>query len=274
MSIDTEKYELAKKLYLEGNSLTKISKEVGIERHKLSWLFKKDGIEVITCGKTHEYIEDIFDVIDTEEKAYWLGFLYADGNVVPYGKYEIKLSLAYKDLDHVKRFASFVLKNENGSELVHEYTARIGKKEYPSAKVTVTNKKMVTQLEKLGCIANKSLVLTFPNENQVPNHLVRHFIRGYFDGDGCAYRLKTGRQNVAISIVGTEKFLKSIIDIFKKICSNYGAESLYRKQNQQAWQLNKCNYKANKEIYEYLYKDATIYLDRKYEIFADLYGKL
>ena len=279
MDTYTEKYELAKQLYLEGISLTKIAKQVGIERHKLSYLLKKDGITIIQNGAKHEYIENIFEVIDTEEKAYWLGFLYADGNIIPYGKYEVKISLAYKDLEHVKRFANFVLKNHNGEELVHPYTAKLNGEEFPAAKVAVTNKKIVTDLISLGCEANKSLTVKFPTENQVPKHLQRHFIRGYFDGDGSistpctSYGLrKNGR---TISFVGTQKFLQSVIDIFvNEVCSDFGSVNLYQKRNQQAWQFSKTKYNTNQEIYEYLYKDATIYLERKYERFASLYGKL
>lgn len=274
MNTYTEKYELAKQMYLEGKSLTKIGKELGLERHKLSYMLKQDGINIIQNGSVHTYIEDIFSIIDTEEKAYWLGFLYADGNVTTYGKYEVKISLAYKDLEHVKKFASFVLKNGNGEELVRPYTAKIKDEEYPSAKVIVTNKRIVNDLMSLGCIPNKSLTLTFPNQNQVPQRLVRHFIRGYFDGDGSVYKVKGQKNNVCISFVGTQSFLQSVINIFNTVCKNYGSQYLYQKQNQQAWQFSKTKYETNKEIYEYLYKDATIYLERKYERFADLYGKL
>ena len=274
MNTYTEKYELAKQMYLEGKSITKIGKELGLERHRLSYMLRQDGIEIVRNGSIHIYIEDIFSIIDTEEKAYWLGFLYADGSVTTCGKYEVKLSLAYKDLEHVKKFASFVLKNGNGQELVHPYTAKIKGEEYPSAKVIVTNKRIVNDLITLGCIPDKSLVLTFPNQSQVPQHLVRHFIRGYFDGDGSIYRVKNQKNNVCVSFVGTQLFLQSVINTLKTVCKNYGRQSLYQKKNQQAWQFSKTKYETNKKIYEYLYKDATIYLERKYKVFADLYGKL
>lgn len=279
MNTYTEKYELAKQLYLEGKSLTKIAKQVGIERHKLSYLLKKDGITIIQNGAKHEYIENIFEIIDTEEKAYWLGFLYADGNIIPYGKYEVKISLAYKDLEHVEKFGDFVLKNHNGKELVHPYMAKLKGKEFPSAKVAVTNKKIVTDLIALGCTENKSLTLKFPNENQVPKDLQRHFIRGYFDGDGSISTPKNSygprKNRRTISFIGTQDFLQSIIDIFvNEVCTDFGGITLYQKRNQQAWQFSKTKYDTNKEIYKYLYRDATIYLERKYERFADLYGKL
>jgi len=286
MDVNTEKYELAKKLYLEGNSLTKIQKMIGIERHRLSYLLQKDNIKVIQNGAKYDYIEDAFDTIDTQEKAYWLGFLYADGNIIPYGKYEVKISLAYKDLEHVKKFGDFILKDNNGEQLVRHYTAKIKGKEYPSAKVCVTNKKIVTDLISLGCTENKSLTLKFPSENQVPSGLIRHFVRGYFDGDGCIGTPRYGYQNKScdgqlrkngrtVSFVGTYDFLQSLLDIFANtVCTDFGAIGLYQKQNQQAWQFSKTKYSANQEIYEYLYKDATIYLERKREKFASLYGNL
>ena len=66
----------------------------------------------------------------------------------------------------------------------------------------------------------------------------------------------------------------SIINIFRNVCTNFGVVTLSKKKNNQAWQFSKTKYDVNKEIYEYLYKDATIYLERKYKRFASLYGKL
>ena len=203
----------------------------------------------------------------------------SSNKLIPYGKYEVKISLAYKDLEHVEKFGDFVLKNHNGKELAHPYMAKLKGKEFPSAKVAVTNKKIVTDLIALGCTENKSLTLKFPNENQVPKDLQRHFIRGYFDGDGSISTPKNSygprKNGRTISFIGTQDFLQSIIDIFvNEVCTDFGEINLYQKRNQQAWQFSKTKYDTNKEIYEYLYRDATIYLKRKYERFADLYSKL
>lgn len=270
---DTEKYELAKQMYLDGKSLSQIHREIGFERHRLAYLLREDGIEIVKDGKKHDYDETIFQSIETEEQAYWLGFLYADGAVAKY-KNEVKLSLAYKDMDHVIKFANFALKTGNGKEIVHEYKAKLKGQEFPSAKVQITNKKIIDDLKRLGCVPNKSLILTFPNENQVPDYLIRHFIRGYFDGDGSIFTPTAYPNARTISFVGTQSFLSSLIKIFQNICTDFGTVNLYQKQNQQAWQFSKTKRDTNKEIYEYLYKDATIYLERKYERFASLYGKL
>ena len=269
---NTEKYKIAKERYLSGESLTQISKDVKIDRHKLSYLFKEDGIDIRQNGQKHFYDETYFEVIDTEEKAYWLGFLYADGNVSRYGKHEVKVALAYKDLHHVERFANTLLLDKTDS-ITSTYEAKIKGKKFPSAKVCIDSKVICQQLKKLGCVPNKSLILTFPTEEQVPSYLIRHFVRGYFDGDGSVSTIRNGRC-VTINFIGTKSFIESLLEIFHKVCTDYGADTYDQKKNQESWQLQKSKYDTVKEIYEYMYKDATIYLERKYQRFVNLYGKL
>ena len=76
------KYEKAKDLYLNQNmSLTQISKQLHMDRGALSRHFKDEGIAVINWQNITKFNENYFDIIDDEHKAYWLGFLYADGYV-------------------------------------------------------------------------------------------------------------------------------------------------------------------------------------------------
>ena len=86
------------------------------------------------------------------------------------------------------------------------------------------SQKTVDDLKKLGCVENKSLILTFPSKEQVPEEFIYHFIRGYFDGDGSICKKeKSNCTNYSINIVGTESFIKSLSQYF-----NYGNKS---KQN-------------------------------------------
>lgn len=269
---DNAKYLLAKQMYLEGKSLTQIQKELNFERHKLSYLLQQDGIDIKLNGQKHEYNETYFNCIDTEQKAYWLGFIYADGNVINYGNYALKICLHYEDLEHVKKFEQVILKSND--TIVSEYMAKLKGKEYPSAKILVNSKTVVEQLIKLGCVPDKSLVLKFPNNTIVPDNLINHFIRGYFDGDGCITYSTGNKTSPLISFLGTKSFLDSLLDIFKNLCTDYGAESLGQKKGQQAWEIKKCKQDTCKEIYEYLYKNATIYLKRKYDRFVEFYGEI
>ena len=63
------------------------------------------------------------------------------------------------------------------------YPIKIEREKY--VKLKISNKHIGNSLINKGCIPKKSLILEFPNLSQVPKFLIRHFIRGYFDGDGC-----------------------------------------------------------------------------------------
>ena len=140
----------------------------------------------------------------------------------------------------------------------------------------------VNDLIKLGAIPNKSLILKFPTDEQVPSYLLNHFIRGYFDGDGSiSYSEKRNRW--IFQIIGTLEFLSKIKDIFmyygvsdcklvmekrsghKKIFYlTYGGAIKYKN--------NRNNYKTNncKIIYNYIYNNFDIFLNRKKEKFDNL----
>ena len=94
-------------------------------------------------------------------------------------------------------------------------------KEFKRCRWGVTNKHLHTNLSILGCTPRKSLILQFPKDSifkeskqYSKKELIRHFIRGYFDGDGCisftyANKFHTKYSPIAL-IVGTEKFLKQL----------------------------------------------------------------
>lgn len=209
------------------------------------------------------YNKDLFEVIDTEEKAYWLGFLYADGCINRYYKNEklksmsLEIGLSIKDENHLKKFLYLLQSNIE----IKRKQSKINNTIYESSKITVCCKKMCNDLIKLGCTPKKSLTLTFPNEKQVPKELVKHFIRGYFDGDGCINKRKESN-TLRIVIIGTYNFVNEIKNIFienKVLRSN---PSISKKGN--AYQLTIHGVDNIKDIYNFMYKNATVYLDRKY----------
>lgn len=78
---------------------------------------------------------------------------------------------------------------------------------------------MFNDLIKQGCVPNKSLILTFPNKYHVPKNLINHFIRGYFDGDGCITRRTRGdHSQISCSITSTEDMCNSILNIILDMC--------------------------------------------------------
>lgn len=177
-----EEYLNSKERYLNGESLTMISStNIYIKNRKeLSKLLKEDNINIKLNGQKYTYNEKAFKTIKTEKDAYWLGFMYADGNVNEL-RMTCDLSMAEKDYDHLCKFRSYVskdLKLIKRKSRIERYN-----KEYYSYRCYITNKKIVENLIKLNCNWSKTYDVEFPNF--IPENLMHHFIRGFFDGDGC-----------------------------------------------------------------------------------------
>lgn len=125
---------------------------------------------------------------------------------------------------------------------------------------------MVQDLIVHGCFQNKSLELKFPTVEQVPSHLIHHFMRGYFDGDGCISTSRQGK-DLRFEVLGTYEFLTMYEQTL-------GVNIKEPKQTKsQAFIVQHGGNQQVKKIYEYLYKDATIYLERKRNIFIAVLGQ-
>jgi transposase len=206
--------------------------------------------------RNRKYFFDLnfFEKIDTEEKAYWLGFLMADGYVAYKGV--ISLALQEKDFNHIELFKKSI--NCENIPIIYN-------KKTKSYRINISSIKMAEDLIKLGCIQKKSLILKFPNYNKIPKQLIHHFMRGYFDGDGCIYIGKSP----CFSVLGTPEFL----NVYERILLDNIIELKKTKRiHRNNWnkQTEKISYSGiNKvsKIYSFLYNNATIYLYRKKEKF-------
>lgn len=166
-------------MYENGDSTIKIAKVFNCATATINTRLKKLGVKMKSNKEyrtKYSFDHNFFETIDTEEKAYWLGFMYADGNVRKHRNQSV-IQIKVNDQEIIEKF----IKSINGDMSVSYYTNQIGK---TISAIHLTSDKMFDDLIKQGCIPNKSLVLTFPNKHQVPENLINHFIRGYFDGDG------------------------------------------------------------------------------------------
>lgn len=222
--------------------------------HHIDWVLKKNGIEKRTNkenSRKYEVDHHFFDVIDTEEKAYWLGFLAADGYVTTKGNY-VGLSLDVKDGDHLEKFAKAI----GSTYPIATYQATgYGKGEY--CRLIISSDQMRNSLIKHGIVEHKSLVLQYPN--LVPYNLEHHFIRGYFDGDGSL--AKNGNGGYQIKICGTKDMLCMI-----QYALNPRSKALYKRRDDDKdnWYISIGGRNQVRRIMDDLYYDATVYLERKY----------
>ena len=118
-------------------------------------------------------------------------------------------------------------------------------------------------------ISIKSLILKFPTIEQVPIELIHHFMRGYFDGDGC---ICISNNQAYFTVIGTPEFLNGyeyyLLKTLNRTTPNKRKHTK-RHHEQTEWIVYGGN-KQCKKIYDYLYKDATIYLDRKKQKFISI----
>lgn len=196
----------------------------------------------------------MFKEIDTESKAYWLGFLSADGWVsAKENDYKIELTLAKKDRGHLEKFKGFI-------GLENEIRDRVVANKYYSSRFSFRSPEMKNDLIAAGCTPQKTFTLKFPTENIVPTELMRHYVRGYLDGDGWISYTGKSRQ---VGFIGTEDFLMALIEKF-----NLPNLKLYSVHNgpQKRYMFSGKN---SKEFITLLYNDSNVYLDRKYQAYLN-----
>lgn len=200
-----------------------------------------------------------FEKIDSSEKAYWLGFICADGNIK---KTNNKVSLTSKDLEVIVGFKEAI-------DAGHAISKRINfdkrtNKTYTGYSIQIGNELFVSHLINLGVTSDKTNVLDFPN---IDEKYYSYFIAGLFDGDGSVgFR---NNNKLRISLITT----KEILDFIKILLINIGVDELSRtkvsKNKINVWKMYL--YKNADKFLRYIYSDDNFeyYLMRKYNIFKN-----
>lgn len=230
-----------------------VLKRLGINSHRQIKLTEDQKLNrrIYNCNDSY------FETIDTEEKAYWLGFLYADG-FINTNTDVIGITLAVKDKDHLKKFKKAISFTGQIKEYVQTSGYAVGN---IYARILIRSGKMKRDLKDKGIVENKTLLLKFPT--CVPSHLIHDFIRGYIDGDGCITTQKhfKTRTEYAIKITGTKEMLLGIQDVFNL---NLTLEQRYPERNVNNYSITISGNNQVERILDLLYKNSTIHLTRKY----------
>lgn len=259
-------------LYAEGKCGQEIQKILGIKNHQPIYnYFKKKGWDRLKRSEyknifTYEVDLDFFKCIDTEEKAYILGFICADGHV---DKSTNRITFAIKDddysiLESIKAAMHSTHPIKRGVEKNNPYKKSCNKTLHQCI-LSINGKELVAPLIQMGIAGNKTYTLDSSIMDYIPDNLVRHFLRGYFDGDGCISwdkRYNWGNKSVVI-VAGNLEFLQGTFNkVFPTKCAitlNKGSRQCYRYTIQD-----------KKEVLRFLallYNDAKIYLERKYKLY-------
>ncbi len=222
---------------------------------------KHSGVRVLSLQEQqhikHPRCSNYFENIDTKEKAYWLGFLYADG-CVSNRRNTISLNLKKEDEYMLRNFANTI-----GTDNAISHSKKmVDGKEFDQSHFSIRDAKMKADLMKWGCVPNKTYEeIEIPH---IPDNLMWHFIRGVVDGDGS---INYSNHNLRLSITSnSETFLNQL-----KI--KFGKDKLALDKHKTPM-LVITGSKQLKPILDNIYKDSNdlIRLNRKYKIYLNHYG--
>lgn len=256
--------------YFDNIAFSKLPEYLDISQRAVARVLKDKGVNTRLKNR-YTLDRDYFESIDTEQKAYWLGFLYADGYVGDEKFNNVVLGLIDTDKSHLDMFVEHI-----------SFTGNVrlaGRGGYKGSReryvVNFSSKKMASDLRKLGLYPGKSTTMSsFPD---IPQSLIRHFIRGYFDGDGSVYTARStsyhkGKmyeyRKPVVSIIATRDFAEEIainLPYKHRIRQSKSPDMVY---------IEYYGVSDFPLMYDELYNDATVYLQRKYDKFNDILAPL
>lgn len=240
--------------YNKLKNIHKVAKYFNVSISPITRILKSNGFDL--TNRRYNVNHNYFDIIDTEEKAYWLGFLYADGYIRERksgSSLEMKLSI--KDKHHLELFRESMGSNHKIVDGFNKVKYKGGISSSHMSSLAMYSSRLVESIKSQGFHSRKTFTIEQPNIN---DELIHHFIRGFFDGDG-SFTFTENKRNGTKIVCASDNFREFII---KELSNNdieikyYGEISLFIQ--------NKVN---NNKFYNYIYNNATIYLERKKEIY-------
>jgi len=262
--MDKEHFDTVKMLYESNHTVAETAKLLNITYSQANYIFLK-----LKSGQTEFHYnhinEDFFETIDTEEKAYWLGFIQADGciyNTEVNNVYKLEITLQESDKDHLNKFANiFNIKiydrmNSSSFDGIDRKYSVFG----------IYSKKIFNDLINVGIEQRKTYSDVTNVICNVPDNLIHHFIRGVFDGDGCINCDKTnkGHFNISGSKDSLDQIQKIMVD---QIGLN---KTTLMQKSDYCWLIQYSGNNIIRYIYNWLYKDATVLLERKKTKFEEI----
>jgi len=230
------------------------------------------GIELLKKPRSLEHLipyKNIYHINDSvfknsELKYYFLGLVAADGNIVS-SKYEnaVELCLNYHDIEILEKLRDLI----SPDRPIRDKPSKV-KEEYLAKRLKFNSKPMVEMIANYMTLDNKSRNLIWPDN--IPDEYLKHFIRGYFDGDG-TIDVTSNRKECKdglryyhiprIRFLGTEDFLTGLTKAIEKLIT-IPAVKVHKKGNENVYCLTYTGINA-KLLHTYMYGEASIYLKRK-----------
>ena len=238
-------------------SITKIAENFNVSYGVIFRFLKSKNISIKHNDfyRSYSIDENFLEKIDSEEKAYFLGFFYADGHLNK--KDGVEITIKVDDAYILEKFKK-ALKFEGPVNYSRGIYARL----------TFQNKKIASDLKNMGITNHKTHTCTFPY-SFLPLELYPHFIRGYFDGDGSVSISKIRNyKDIQVTFTGNENMLISIKNILSGITKSQANVFPYKNRDAYSYKLQGKNICT--KLYHYFYDEATIFLERKKNVFEQV----
>lgn len=274
-----EQKELICTLWKQGMGARKMCREIPCLRnhsHQTIYpILKKAGLYKTKPAprmRRHKLDDKFFDSIDTEHKAYWLGLMIADGFLTNSGHSQnsIGISLEVGDKYLLEEFA----KDLNTDYEVKTYTGTTYFDDVPHeveyARLFVRSKHMFDTLSSYGFTTDKSYHAKLPLD-VVPENLIQHLIRGLHDGDGSLSKAGGVSHTYDFKLTGTLEVVSAVQHIFGK--ENVQLQERHPERQNNNYSLVLCGDAQVCRICDWMYDDATIYLQRKYDRYLEVKRK-
>lgn len=246
-----------------------LGKKYGVTPQAILQLLKRRGIQIkgykdATSWHTLDY--SYFEIIDSEEKAYFLGLIFADGNTsIHKTTHKFAINLTQTD-DYLLYRLRDCLKSDCDIRTYYKGTGYGEKNGKPFTTLSIYHKAFVLSLIDKGCVPAKSKIVELPKE--VPNYLMNHFIRGYLDGDGCITMPKdiknlSDLNKTGVSITSSTLFCNQLKTYLLQHNISFSIIP-YKNGNEYTADIRFGGRFVLNRLLDYLYKNATIYMQRKY----------
>ena len=237
---------------------------------------KKRGIKSCGCGHNSKTClnQDYFKNIDAPEKAYILGLLAADGTIYnSRNSYYARIAVKYTDVDILEKIKKVMEIKSKICYQEEEVTFPQGGTTIAKmSKINIYGKEIVNDLISYGLVPNKTLNLKI-DYKRIPDEFLRDYLRGLWDGDGCfgIYDKKGSTSRIyEVGYIGSEELLSDIKNIILEKFPLHKVNIWHAKEcNEKIFRLGLSRRDDFVEFLDFIYKDATIYLDRKYQKYLD-----
>lgn len=237
--------------YVNSNiNFSKIKEKYGYKQER--FVEKLKALDIDTSRKYKiSFNRKVLSEIKTEEDAYILGFILADGYINE-DKNTLRIKLNSKDIDILEKINTYFESNSLIKHEKHNFTG------HDLAYISFYSKDLVNTLKKYDLFQGKSCK-EIPYY-KISENLKKHYIRGIIDGDGWIVKNNTG-----IGVCGSEEVLKFINEEIEKLIGKEELSKIRYNESSHIYRLSYSEQKA-KTIINYLYKDSKIHLNRKYTL--------